>query len=163
MMSFEKLAKAIYSPNKSFANNFAPYEPEFFPIEFDVQVRDTKDRFSEYECEQLLKIYSWYKKIKKFTIKKSKVDPTQKSGHFINLNGNEVGFIEKLKSGRYRIGFCITDDREESGFRWSWIRVLDSFDEAKEWISNYYPKIQYKLEFYCEPDKSQKEIEDDFK
>ena len=104
MNLIEKTAKAIYG-NKAFANNFAPYEPEFFPIEKSVQTRDIEDRYSEFECQQLLEKFDWFRNLKKFQVKKVNVDITQMPGYEIQLNSKPVGFIERWSENRWRLGF----------------------------------------------------------
>ena len=167
MNSIEKAAKAIYG-NKSFAVNFAPYEPEFFPIEKSVQVRDVYEKYSEFECDELIAKFDWFRNLSKFQIKKAKVDITQTPGYEILLKGNPVGFIEKRSSNRYRIGFCIESDNED-GFAWKYFRKsFDSVDEARLYISTYYGIIQQNFKFYIEKTEEEPlqesigDLDDDF-
>lgn len=154
---FRKTAKAIYG-NQSFATNFAPYAPEIIPMTLEQHERDVEERYSEFECEQLLTKYNWFRNLKKFAFKKSDVDISQRPGYSIFLKGEEVGFIERVIKDkkypvRFRVGFCLEDKSNEDGFKWGFLpNWFDTAEDAQKWVNCYYGKIQDKFTFYKEPE-----------
>ena len=150
----KKTSKAIHG-NRSFAENFAPYEVEMFPTP-ESQIKQTFENHSIFECERLLKKFDWFRNLYKFKFKKYQVDVSQTDGIGIFLKEKEVGFIEKKEENRWRVGFCLVDKTEPDGFKWGFLpKFFDNADEAKKYINTYYGKIQDKFSFYEEPEQQE--------
>lgn len=161
----KKTAKAVYG-NKAFSTNFAPYDPEIIPATTQQHERDIEDRFSEFECRDLLEKFDWFRNLKKFTFKKAIVDPSQTPGFDILLKGVEVGIIERKveskKKVKFRVGFCLEDKNDIDGYKWGFLpNWFDTAEDAQKFINCYYGKIQDKFTFYKEPteEKEEKVIE----
>ncbi len=158
--SIEKLALAIYS-NKAFADNFAPYEPEFFPITKEIKIRNTFERFSEFEAENLIKKFNWFRNLNKFKIKKfRKTDLAEDNGYQIILNGNQVGFAFERPEG-YKLGFCLEDKESEGGFKWHYyVLHFAEISDIEKYLKIYYGKLQDKYHFFVEKSEVAPEVKE---